>query len=67
MRAATRETHALSSRNLRTLSEKQRVYISCPDLLAEGARFETTDDPETICPDLTVSPLSESVTKIKGR
>jgi hypothetical protein len=35
--------------------------------MAEGARFETTDVPETIGPDLTVSALSQSFTNIKGR
>ena len=35
-----RETHALSSWNLRTLSEKQRVYISCPDWLAGEQSYE---------------------------
>ena len=32
-----------------------------------GARFETTDVPETIGPDLTVSALSQSFTNVKGR
>jgi hypothetical protein len=31
------------------------------------ARFETTDVPETIGPDLTVSVLSQSFTKARGR
>ena len=35
--------------------------------MAEGARFETTDAPETIGPDLTVSVLSQSFTKASGR
>ena len=34
--------------------------------MAEGARFETTDTPETIGPDLTASVLSQSFTKAKG-
>ena len=38
-----------------------------PENMAEGARFETTDAPETIGPDLTVSVLSQSVTKARGR
>ncbi len=36
-------------------------------LLGGGARFETTDVPETIGPDLTVSVLSQSFTKARGR
>ena len=32
-----------------------------------GARFEITDAPETIGPDLTVSVLSQSFTKASGR
>jgi len=44
----------------------QKVRITRENM-AEGARFETTDAPETICPDLAVSALSESFTKIKGR
>ena len=35
--------------------------------LVEGARFETPDVPETIGPDLTVSVLSQSFTKARGR
>jgi hypothetical protein len=35
--------------------------------MAEGARFETTDALETIGPDLTVSVLSQSFPKAKGR
>ena len=35
--------------------------------MAEGARFETPDVAETIGPDLTVSVLSQSFTKAKGR
>ena len=35
--------------------------------MAEGARFETTDVPETIGPDLTASVLSQSFTKARGR
>ena len=35
--------------------------------MAEGARFETPDAPETIGPDLTVSVLSQSFTKARGR
>ena len=33
----------------------------------KGARFETTDVPETIGPDVSVSALTQSFTKIKGR
>jgi hypothetical protein len=33
----------LSWRNIATISEKQRMFLSCPDWLAEGARFELAD------------------------
>ena len=36
-------------------------------VLGGGARFETPDAPVTIGPDLTVSVLSQSFTKAKGR
>jgi hypothetical protein len=36
-------------------------------LLAEGARFETTDTPETIDLDLLLSFQSQSFTKARGR
>ncbi len=35
--------------------------------MAEGARFETPDAPETIEPDLTVSVLSQSFAKARGK
>ena len=43
--------------------------LSCPgsSMVAEGARFETSDAPETIGPDLTASVLSQSFTKTRGR
>jgi hypothetical protein len=43
--------------------------LSCPgsSVVAEGARFETTDAPETIYPDLTVSVLSQLFTKARER
>jgi hypothetical protein len=43
--------------------------LSCPgsSVVAEGARIETTDTPETIGPDLTASVLSQSFTKTRGR
>jgi hypothetical protein len=34
---------------------------------AEGVRFETPDDTETLGPDLTASVLSQSFTKAGGR
>jgi len=43
MRPATGNTRALSWRNIATISEKQRMFLSCPDWLAEGARFELAD------------------------
>ena len=49
------------------ISEKQRMFLSCPDSVAEGARFETPDALETIGPDLTVSALSQPFTKARGR
>ena len=36
-------TRGLSWRNIVTIYEKQRMCISCPDWLAEGARFELAD------------------------
>jgi hypothetical protein len=43
--------------------------LSCPGSseVAEGARFETTDTPETIEPDLTASVLSQPFTEARGR
>ena len=67
MRTATEKTCVRSSRNLVTIAEKQRVDISCPDLLAEGARFETPTASETIGPDLTASVLSQPCTKARAR
>jgi hypothetical protein len=36
-------TRALSLRNIMAIFEKQRMFLSCPDWLAEGARFELAD------------------------
>ena len=43
--------------------------LSCPgsSVVAEGARFETPDDTETIGPELTALVLSQSFTKAGGR
>jgi len=43
--------------------------LSCPgsNVVAEGARFETPDDTETIGPELTALVLSQSFTKAGGR
>ena len=47
--------------------------LSCPgsrmvaDSESEDVKFETTDTPETIGPDLTASVLSQSFTKTSGR
>ena len=43
MRTDTWNAHALSCRNIATISEKQRMFLSCQDWLAEGARFELAD------------------------
>ena len=43
VRTETGDTRALSWRNIATISEKQRRFLSCPDWLAEGARFELAD------------------------
>ena len=43
MRTGTGNTRGLSWRNMATISEKQRMFLSCPDWLAEGARFELAD------------------------
>jgi hypothetical protein len=67
MRTDTGNTCALYWRNIATISEKQRKFLSCPDWLAEGARFEPPDVAETIGPDLTGSVLSQSFTKATGR
>jgi hypothetical protein len=67
MRTDTWNAHALSWRNIATISEKQRMFLSCPDWLAEGARFEAPEALETIVPDLTLSFQSQSFTKDRGR
>ena len=43
MRTDTGNTRALSWRNIVTISEKLRMFLSSPDSLAEGARFELAD------------------------
>jgi hypothetical protein len=54
---------ALSWRNIATISEKQRMFLSCPDWLAEGARFENPDAIETIGRDLLSSVRIQSLTE----
>jgi integrase len=56
------------SHSLATISRNpsQKPHITGKNM-AEGARFETTDVPETIGPDLTVSALSQSFTKVRSR
>jgi len=44
-----------------------RKTVVAGENMAEGARFETPDDTETIGSDLTVSVLSQSFTKARGR
>ena len=44
------------------ISEKQRMFLSCPDWLAEGARFENPTGSETIDLDLLLSFRSQSLT-----
>jgi len=59
-RTATGFSHSLATvpaKNMQITQER----------LAEGARFETPDDTETIGPDLTASVLSQSFTKAGGR
>ena len=57
------KTRALSLRNIVTIFEKQRMFLSCPDWLAEGARFENATTPETIDLDLLLSFRSQSLTE----
>lgn len=63
MRIVTGKPRGLCLRNLVTISEKQRMYLSWPDSLAEGARFQTPTALETIDLDLLLSFRCQSLTE----